>query len=86
MATHIEPPLLEQLLARIDAHLRRTGITESAFGKVVSGDHKFLRRLREGQGFTDSTYDRCISVMRGEPRGALHPTKGRPRAAQQIHD
>ena len=39
----------DQLISRIEAHLNRTGMSARRFSIAVTGDHKWLARLRRGQ-------------------------------------
>ena len=37
------------LLSRIERHLKRTGLTPTAFGREVMNDPGFVRQLRNGR-------------------------------------
>jgi hypothetical protein len=48
------------ILRRISAHLRRTGLSEAAFGKIVAGNHAWLPRVREGRA-TLASIERALA-------------------------
>lgn len=58
-----------QIIGKIEAYLTRTGMTERRFGLDVMGDHKFLRRLRDGAGITLTNVERAERFMAQHPDG-----------------
>ncbi|MBC6444604.1 MAG: hypothetical protein GDA50_04120 [Alphaproteobacteria bacterium GM202ARS2] len=60
-----------KLLADIEAFLRKTGMTPTAFGKQAVGDRDLVFTLREGRSLTLDLADRVIDFMaeyQGQPR------------------
>lgn len=60
--------IADDLLARVDSYLRRTGTTERAFGLAVARNHKLLGRVRAGT-VTARTLDDVASFMDRHPNG-----------------
>lgn len=52
-----------QVIARIEAHITETGISERQFGLSAVGDHKFLSRLRAGLGVTLTSIEKAERFM-----------------------
>lgn len=53
----------ETILKAIDSFLARSGMTERQFGISVAGDHKLVRRIREGKGTTLTVIERAEQFM-----------------------
>jgi tRNA-dihydrouridine synthase len=51
------------LLNRIERHLRRSGITASAFGRGAVNDPAFVRHLRNGREPTPTTEARVLAFI-----------------------
>lgn len=51
------------LIARIDEYQAATGKSDSAFGKEVLNDDRFVKRVRNGAGFNLKTYQRVIDWL-----------------------
>jgi ligand-binding sensor domain-containing protein len=69
------------LLKRIKAHLARTGQTERQFGIAVTGDHKWMGRLRRGQ-VSLSSIERAEELITGaEGAPAIQASNQAPEAA-----
>jgi hypothetical protein len=49
----IDPQI--ELLAEVDAYIQRTGLSETAFGKLAVSDGKFVGRLRARANMTIGT-------------------------------
>ena len=54
----------DSLLGRIDSFLQEAKLSDSAFGRQAVGDHKFIRRLRDGFGVTLTSIEKAESFMR----------------------
>ena len=54
----------QKLLAEIEAFLKRTGMTENAFGMWARNEGKFIARLRSGKGCTLDSADYVRKCMR----------------------
>lgn len=50
------------LISRVEAHLRRTGLSEAQFGKAVTGDTRWVSRLRAGK-VALATIERAEALM-----------------------
>jgi len=48
------------LLARIDAYKLASGKSDSAIGKEALNDDKFVKRIRDGNGFNVNTLQKVI--------------------------
>lgn len=46
--------ITDQLVARIDAYLARTGMTATDFGLAVCNNRNLVRRLRKGTGSAET--------------------------------
>ena len=60
----------ETILKAIDAFLARTGMTERQFSIEVAKDHKFIKRLRRGDGITLTLIERAEQYMADWPHEA----------------
>jgi hypothetical protein len=58
------------LLARIDAHLRRTRLPVTRFGRDAVGDPNFVLDLRDGRMPRDSTVKRVLAFIEACERAA----------------
>lgn len=58
------------LLNRIEAYQKATGKSDSAFGKEVLNDDKWLKRIRSGAGFHLKTYQRVQDWLDAQPAPA----------------
>jgi hypothetical protein len=56
-------PTIAELLARIDAFLNRTGISETRLGKEVMGDTSLVYRIRNGGDVYTGTVDAIDHYM-----------------------
>jgi hypothetical protein len=56
-------PTRTQLLDKIAAFLRRTGMTERRFGIEAVGDHRLVSRIRNGAGVTLTVIERAEQFM-----------------------
>lgn len=54
------------LLAEIDAFIRESEISQTAFGVRALNDGRFVGRLREGSGITVATVDRVRAYIAAE--------------------
>ena len=62
---------LEQFVARIDAFLAKTGMSQSAFGRAACNDGSFVADLRAaGRSPQLSTIERVEKFMRDYEAGA----------------
>ena len=57
----------QYIIARIDAFLSLTGMTDRAFSIEAIGHDKWLRRLRTGDGTSLKTIERAEAFMRDHP-------------------
>jgi len=64
----------EQLLDRIVEHLERTGVSARQFSIAVTGDHKWLGRLRRGRVSLQSI-ERAEALLE-ERREVAQPASG----------
>lgn len=55
------------LLKRIDAYLKRSGMSESAFSHAIQKNGLLLKRLREGRGVHSKTVDRIEALIGSRP-------------------
>lgn len=53
----------DQILAEIEALLRRTEMAETTFGRKAVNDGKFVARLRAGGGLTTRTADQVRAFI-----------------------
>jgi hypothetical protein len=53
----------DDLLPTIEAHLRKTGIGPTTFGKRAVGNSELVARLRSGKDVTVSTANRVLSYI-----------------------
>ncbi len=51
------------LLARIDAYQKATGKSDSAIGKDMLNDDRFVKRIRAGGGFTLATFQKATEWL-----------------------
>jgi hypothetical protein len=56
------------LLYRIQCHLRRCGVTASAFGREVMNDPGFVRHLRKGREPMPRTEARILAFIEARER------------------
>ena len=56
------PPHID-LLAMIEAHIARTGLSETRFGSMALGDPNLVRDLRNGRELRRETNSRVIRFM-----------------------
>jgi len=54
------------LLHRIERHLKRSGLTASAFGRLAMNDAGFVRHLRNGREPTAKTEARIRAFLEAE--------------------
>lgn len=71
--------LTEQVTAEIEQFLRRSGMSESAFGQQACGDKNLLRRLRAGRSITLRRADQIRAYISGYRPGPLARRGGRRR-------
>jgi hypothetical protein len=55
----------DQIIARIEAHCRDAGISESTFGLRAVNDGKLVDRLRSGRTITLDTLSRIEAALSG---------------------
>lgn len=75
----------EQIVSHVEAFLERSRTTERAFSLAVAGDHKFLRRLREGAGVTLTLIEKAeahIAAWDAANGDATPPGAGTPPARE----
>lgn len=72
------------LLARIDAFIAETGMTERKFGISVSNNHKLVPRMRAGFGINSGTQDRINAFLAGQDLPPLVPRRTRRDDAEQA--
>ncbi len=65
----------EKAISKIEQYLKRTGMSERQFGISAVGDHKFLRRLRDGAGITLTNLEKVEQFMRANPNGLDQPER-----------
>jgi hypothetical protein len=70
------------LLARIDAFIAESGMTERRFGIAVSNNHKLIPRLRAGFGINSNTQDRINAFLAGRELPPLVPRRAKQDDAQ----
>lgn len=56
----------DKLLARVEAHLKRTGEKATAFGFRVTNDPNLVRRLRNGRNCRFDLEQRILAAMKRE--------------------
>ncbi|HYG29808.1 MAG TPA: hypothetical protein VD887_06290 [Allosphingosinicella sp.] len=64
------------LLYRIERHLRRTGLTPSAFGRKAMNDPAFVRHLRKGREPMPRTEARVLAFIEAAERGGPNDKEG----------
>lgn len=52
------------IIRSIGDFLAESGMSERAFGLAVNGNHKFVKRLRDGDGVTLGSIENAERVMR----------------------
>lgn len=52
-----------EFLARVEAALSSSGMTATAFGKLVAGDPTFVFELRDGRECRSSTVKKVIAAI-----------------------
>lgn len=57
-------PIQTDLLHRVEAFLKRTGMPPSTFGRNAARASSFVYRLRDGANITTETIDRVLTYMR----------------------
>lgn len=53
-----------EILLRIEAYCRATGLSVTRFGEQAVGDRTLVRRLRDGRSITVHTLDKIENFMR----------------------
>lgn len=53
----------KHILTRIEAFLTQTGMSAARFGLEAVGDHKFVKRLRDGAGVTLTGIEKAEAYM-----------------------
>lgn len=67
---HITPHL--DLLAMIEAHRAKSGVSETAFGTLAVGDPNFIRNLRAGREPRRKTVQRVLDfILTGQTHHSL---------------
>lgn len=61
----------QEFLAAIEAHLVKTGMTPTAFGKAAARDPGFVFELRRGRSPSLATAERVMAFINGA--GQEHP-------------
>jgi hypothetical protein len=64
------------VLYRVERHLRRSGLTASAFGRKVMNDPGFVRHLRNGREPTPKTEARVLAEIEAAERRGGKRGKG----------
>lgn len=54
------------LVARIEAHLQRTGVTATEFGRSVTGSGSLLTNMKRGMDPRLSTVNRILAALEGK--------------------
>jgi hypothetical protein len=72
----------ETILRAIDDFLARSGMTERQFSMAVAGDHKLVKRLREGKGITLTVIERAEAFILAWRPEREAPTAAPSEAAQ----
>ncbi|MEA3016566.1 MAG: hypothetical protein QOI38_1288 [Sphingomonadales bacterium] len=65
-----------KVLYRVERHLRRSGLTATAFGRKVMNDPGFVRHLRNGREPTPKTEARIVAAIEAAERLAGDRGKG----------
>lgn len=60
----------QQLVDRIEAHLKATGTRESAFGRALANDPHLVRQLRNGRSPRLSLVEKIIAATEPQRDGA----------------
>jgi 2,4-dienoyl-CoA reductase-like NADH-dependent reductase (Old Yellow Enzyme family) len=55
----------ERLQRRVEAFLKRTGLSATAFGVAALKDPNFVTEMRNGRSARDKTVERVESFMKG---------------------
>lgn len=76
--------ITETLLAKVEAFLAETGMSESAFGVKALNDGKFVPRLRSGAGITTKTIDKVERFIAAEREKLGAATEVAPRAQRRA--
>ena len=66
---HTAPDSRQALVEAIEAHIARTGLTRTGFGRAALGDASFLGRIARGSGVRLGTADKVLGFMGMEPLG-----------------
>lgn len=59
---------IEDILTRIAAHCRATGIAETTFGRIAVNDGKLVSRLRAGKSIQLDTLQRIEEALASSPQ------------------
>lgn len=62
--------LTAELLAKVDAHCARTGMSKARLATIVANDGKFFDRIARGGSLTVKTYERIIAWLDESDRKA----------------
>ena len=57
------PEFVEKLIHDIERYLRKTGMSQTAFGTKVMGDPNFVARLKEGKNPQARTVDKVRKFL-----------------------
>ncbi len=60
----------ERLVSDFRAFIRENGLSDSAFGRQVAADAKFMRRLSSGVGITLTVIERAEEYVRSHRMAA----------------